>query len=166
MSLVRRVMLALLLGGMLAQPIAAQPARPPEEAMKAAREFVDASGAAAQFDQIMPLIMDQMTKAFVTLAPERAGEIRETMSEVLKRIKADKAGLIEEISAIYAEKLSIKDLREITKFFRSGAGRRMIVALPEVTRQAAAAGEAWGLRIGAEIETEMRRELKKRGIDL
>jgi hypothetical protein len=42
----------------------------------------------------------------------------------------------------------------------------MVEAPPEVTRRAAAIGQSWGQRIGAEIATEMRRELRKRGIDL
>ena len=42
----------------------------------------------------------------------------------------------------------------------------MIEVLPEITRRAAAVGQSWGQRIGAEIAQETRRELKKRGIDL
>lgn len=166
MSLARRLLLALVLGGLLAQPTTAQQAKPTQEAMAAARAFVEASGAAAQFDQVMPLLSEQMTKAFVSLAPDRADEIREAMSEVVKRFTESKAELIDEIAGIYADKLSVEDLREITRFYQSGAGRRMIIVLPEVTRRAAAVGQAWGQRIGAEIATEMRRELKKRGIDL
>jgi uncharacterized protein len=109
---------------------------------------------------------DQMSKAFRSLAPSRARDIDEAMTEVVKRFISRKSELIDEIAAIYADKLSVDDLREITKFYQSGAGRRMVEILPEVTRRAAAIGQTWGQRIGAEIANEMRRELKKRGIDL
>ena len=167
MSLVRCVLLVVLFGSMLAQPAAAQQRGPAsDEAMVAARGLVAASGATAQFDQVMPLISEQMTKAFVSLAPDRASEIRDVMAEVVKRFTERKNELIEEIAGIYADKLSVEDLREITRFYQSGAGRRMVVELPEITRRAAAVGQAWGQRIGAEIANETRRELKKRGIDL
>jgi uncharacterized protein len=165
MSHACRVLIALLLSGVFALTATAQP-RPSEDAMAAARAFVEASGAAAQFDQVMPLMADQMSKAFRSLAPDRAGEINEAMGEVVKRFATRKSELIDEIAAIYADKLSIDDLREITRFYQTGAGRRMVEALPEVTRRAAAVGQHWGQRIGAEIAMEMRRELKKRGIDL
>jgi uncharacterized protein len=165
MSHARRVLLAMLLSLIAGYPVVAQP-RPSEDAMAAARSFVNASGAAAQFDQVMPLMADQLSKAFRSLAPNRAREIDEAMAEVVKRFITRKSELIDEIAAIYADKLSADDLREITKFYQTGAGRRMVEALPEVTRRAAAVGQTWGQRIGAEIANEMRRELRKRGIDL
>ncbi len=165
MSHARRVLIVVLLSFVFGHVAVAQP-RPAEDAMSAARLFVEASGAAAQFDQVMPLMADQMSKAFRSLAPNRAREIDEAMAEVVKRFISRKTELIDEIAAIYADKLSVDDLREITKFYQTGAGRRMVEALPEVTRRAAAVGQDWGQRIGAEIAHEMRRELKKRGIDL
>jgi uncharacterized protein len=165
MSHARRVLLAVLLSLIVGHSVVAQP-HPSEDAMAAARSFVDASGAAAQFDQVMPLMADQLSKAFRSLAPNRGREIDEAMAEVVKRFITRKSELIDEIAAIYADKLSVDDLREITKFYQTGAGRRMVEALPEVTRRAAAVGQTWGQRIGAEIANEMRRELRKRGIDL
>lgn len=165
MSHACRVLIAVLLSLAVGHPAVAQP-RPSEEAMDAARSFVNASGAAAQFDQVMPLMADQLSKAFRSLAPNRAREIDEAMAEVVKRFISRKSELIDEIAAIYADKLSVEDLREITKFYQTGAGRRMVEALPEVTRRAAAVGQTWGQRIGAEIANEMRRELRRRGIDL
>jgi hypothetical protein len=165
MSHARRVLVAVLLSLVVNHATAAQQ-RPSVDAMVAARAFVDASGAAAQFDQVMPLMADQMSKAFRSLAPDRSREIDEVMAEVVKRFITRKSELIDEIAAIYADKLSVEDLRDITKFYQTGAGRRMVESLPEVTRRAAAVGQAWGQRIGAEIANEMRRELRKRGIDL
>ena len=165
MSHARRVLAAVLLSVAVSHTAIAQQ-RPSDDAMAAARAFVEASGAAAQFDQVMPLMADQMSKAFRSLAPDRTREIDEAMAEVVKRFITRKSELIEEIAAIYADKLSVDDLRDITKFYQTGAGRRMVESLPEVTRRAAAVGQTWGQRIGAEIANEMRRELRKRGIDL
>ncbi|MBN9266202.1 MAG: hypothetical protein BGN89_03945 [Alphaproteobacteria bacterium 64-6] len=165
MTLARRLLIAVLFSAALAHVATAQQ-RPSDDALNAARGLVEASGAAAQFDQVMPLLANQMTQAFVGLAPDRATEIREVMAEVVKRFSARKSELIDEIAAIYADKISADDLREITRFYQTGAGRRMIEVLPEITRRAAAVGQAWGQRIGAEIAQETRRELKKRGIDL
>lgn len=136
------------------------------EALRAARALIDASGASSQFDQIMPMMTQPMTQAFVALAPDRAREIRQLMSEMLKRFSARKGELIEQIAVVYAQRMSIEDMRTITRFYSSGAGRRLVEAQPDIMRQSMMIGQVWGQRIGAELEAEMRRELKSRGIDL
>jgi hypothetical protein len=112
------------------------------------------------------LLTGPLTQAFVSLAPTRAGEIRELMAEMVKRFSARKAELIEQIAGIYAERMSVEDMRGVAAFYQSEVGRRMVAAQPEIMRQSMLAGQTWGQRIGAEIDTEMRRELRKRGIDL
>ncbi len=165
MSLARRFFFAVLFSTVLAHAAATQQ-RPSDEAIGAARTLVEASGAAAQFDQFLPIFVAQMTKTFAQLAPDRAKEIREVMAELTTRFTARKGELIDQIAVIYAKSLSLEDLQEITRFYQSGAGRRMVVAQPDIMRQATIAGQNWGQQIGAEIDAEMRRELKKRGIDL
>ncbi len=167
MSMVRGARFALALLVALATPaLSQQREAASEEGRAAARELMEASGASAQFDQVIPVLTGQLTQAFVRLAPGRAGEIREVMGELVKRFSERKSELIEQVATIYAQRLSVEDMRDVTKFYQSGAGRRMVEAQPEIIRQSMSAGQIWGQRIGAELDAEMRRELKKRGIDL
>jgi hypothetical protein len=165
MSLAHRFVIVVLFCAAVAQPALAQQRASPE-AVDAAKALIEVTGAAAQFDQALPLMMGPLTKAFIALAPGRAGEIREIMAEMLKRFSSRKGELIDEVASIYAQKMSIEDMREITKFYQSDVGRRMVEAQPDIMRRSILAGQSWGQRIGAEIDAEMRRELKKRGIDL
>jgi hypothetical protein len=167
MSLLRRIILSMALVAAFILPALAQrPATSSDEARAAARELVEASATAAQFDQAVPLLVREMTQAFLSLAPERAAEIRETMSEISTRFIKRKSELIDEVVRIYADLMTIEDLRAIAAFYKSGAGRRLVLAMPEITRRSTAAGQVWGQLIGQELATEMRSELKKRGIDL
>lgn len=161
----RRLCAALIMCAAVAQPALAQQA-PSAEALSAARELMDASGATSQFDQVIPMMMGPMTQAFVALAPQRAAEIREVMAEVVKRVSVRKGELIEQIAAVYAKRMSAEDMREIAKFYQSGAGRRLVEAQPQILQESFMIGQRWGQGIGAEIDAEMRRELKKRGVDL
>lgn len=167
MSILRKAALATALVSALAMSALAQQRGPAsDEARTAAHELMEASGASAQFDQVIPVLTGQLTQAFIRLAPDRAAEIREVMGELVKRFSERKAELIEQVATIYAQRLSVEDMRDVTKFYQSGAGRRMVEAQPEIIRQSMSVGQAWGQRIGAELDAEMRRELKKRGIDL
>ena len=167
MSILRKAVFATAFVVAMAAPSLAQQRGPAsDEARTAAREFMEASGASSQFDQVIPVLTEQLTQTFVQLAPDRAREIREVMGELVKRFSQRKAELIDEVAVIYAQSMSIDDMREVTKFYRSGAGRRLVEAQPQILRQSMSVGHAWGRRIGAELDAEMRRELKKRGIDL
>ncbi len=171
MSILGRPVFAAVFAAMLAAVLAApalaqQPGPTSDEARTAAHELMKASGAAAQFDQVIPVLTAQLTQTFVQLAPDRAREIREVMGELVKRFSERKAELIDEVALIYAQRMSVDDMREVAKFYQSGAGRRLVEAQPQILRQSMSVGQAWGQRIGAELDAEMRRELKKRGIDL
>lgn len=161
----RAFIMALLMGLAVGQPVSAQE-RPSAEALEAARALIEASGASSQFDQMLPLMTAPMTQAFIALAPQRAGEIRQVMAEMLKRFSARKNELIDEMATIHARRLSVEDMREVAKFYQSGAGRRLVEAQPDIVRESVLAGQRWGERIGAELDAEMRRELRKRGVDL
>lgn len=167
MGILRRVLFSLALVAAFLQPALAQQ-RPPasDEALTAARELVEASATAAQFDQVVPLLVRQLTQAFTSLAPDRSKEIREVMDKLTERFLERKAELLGEVVRIYADLMTVEDMREVAKFYQSGAGRRMIVAMPEITRRSSAAGQVWGQMLGQELANEARSELKKRGIDL
>ena len=131
-----------------------------------ARELLDVTGAAKQFDVVMPQMTQQMAEIFIRQKPEHAGEIRDVFGLMLKRFIDRREELIDKIAVIYAEKLTVADMREVTQFYRSPAGARFVAAMPELTSEAMKIGRTWGEIIGREIAGEARRELKKRGIDL
>lgn len=142
------------------------PPIPEPERLAAARDLMVVAGSARQFDQFMPLMAAQMTKAFLALAPHAQKEIQEVMGEMLKRFSARKGDLIEEIAGLYAEKLTLAELRELIGFYSTGVGAKFVAMLPEMTQRSMLLGQRWGEKIGREIEVEARRELKKRGVDI
>lgn len=146
--------------------VQAQGAAPDRERLVAARELMVAAGSAQQFDQVMPLMTAQMTKAFMALAPQAEKQIQDVMGEMLKRFSARKGELIEEIAGLYARRLTLEELRELTRFYSSGIGAKFVALLPELTQQSMLLGQRWGERIGREIEAEVRIELKKRGVNI
>jgi hypothetical protein len=162
-----RFLPAVALLAVLLSPAAAwsQAARPGDaQRLAAARELMAAAGSAKQFDQIMPVMTANMTKAFVALAPHAQKEITEVMGQMLQRFSQRKNELIEQIAGLYAEKLTLSELKELTRFYTTGVGAKFIALQPELTQRSMSFGQRWGEQIGREIEAEVRRELKKRGI--
>jgi hypothetical protein len=160
---------AILLGLWLAVGAATAQTTPPlpdAERIAAAKELMEASGSADQFDQVMPMMMSRLSQSFEAMRPEKADEIRKVMTEGMKRFTARKHELLEQIAGIYARTMSLEDLKAITAFYQSPAGTRFRQAMPSIAQQSMLAGQKWGSQIGAQIEQEMRAELKKRGIEL
>jgi hypothetical protein len=134
--------------------------------LAAAKEMMQVAGVAKQFDEVLPLLAAQLGQSFVTLAPDKADEIREVFGKLPGKFMDRKGELIDQIAALYAEQLTLDELTAITGFYRTPAGAKFIAVQPQVTRQSIVLGQRWGEQIGREIAGEARKELKKRGIEL
>ncbi len=147
-------------------PQATAPATPSAEAVAAARELMAASGVARQFDAMLPAMMAQMTQAFVQMQPQHEKVIRETLAQVSKRGLDRKSELIDEVAKLYAREISAADMQELTRFFKSAAGKRFVDSQMKILPDAMRVGQQWGEKIGREIDAEMRNELRKKGIPI
>lgn len=132
----------------------------------AAKQMMELAGSAAQFDQVMPLMSQQMSQAFKNIAPGNAAEIDDVFRQLVPRFVARKGELLDQIAALYATEMTLDELNAIVAFYKSPAGVKFASVQPKILRDSIALGQRWGQRIGAEFAEEARRELKKRGIDL
>jgi uncharacterized protein len=156
---------ALVLGTLLASsPPQAQ--APDAARLSAAREMMEIAGVAKQFDELMPLLAQQLSQSFVAVAPQKADEIRQVFAQLPAKFIDRKAELIDEVASLYAQELSGEELAAVSAFYKSPAGARLLAVQPQIARQSMALGQRWGARIGREIEQEARKELKRRGIEL
>ncbi len=150
----------------VALPIRAENAPADPERLAAARSLMEATGAARQFDAVMPMMVSQMEPLFLQMAPGKEKEIKEVMGLMVERFGKRKSELFEEIATLYSEKMSTADMKELTQFFGSGVGQRFIQMQPEIVQSSMLIGQRWGQKIGEEIERDVREELAKRGIKI
>jgi hypothetical protein len=149
-------------GGALAQ---SKPQIDPDR-LAAATAMMKDAGIAAQFDTVVPLMLQQ----FKTLLPPQASENKKAVEEVFdlmtKRFSERKDELINQIAVLYASKFTVSELNDVSAFYRSPTGVKFKQVQPQLMQESMAAGQVWGQRIGQEIQTEMQRELRNRGIRL
>ena len=126
----------------LPAPVHAQAAD--AERLAVAKDLMQVAGVAKQFDEVMPYLTQQLAQSFVAIAPDKAGEIREVFSQLAVKFVDRKGELIDQITALYAEKLTLEDLRAIVAFYKSPAGVRFITAQPDIMRQSMTLGQRWG----------------------
>jgi uncharacterized protein len=134
--------------------------------LAAAKELMEATGAAKQFDLILPLIMQQIENAFVQLKPEHSDVIKEVFKLATSKFTERKQEAFDQVAIVFAEGFTASELREIVAFYKTPIGVKLIKAQPEIAQKTLAIGQAWGRRIGQDVEQEVRKELKQRGIAL
>jgi uncharacterized protein len=145
-------------------PAAAQ--APDPARVSAAREMMELAGVAKQFDELMPLLAQQLSQSFMAVAPDKAEEIRQVFAQLPGKFIDRKGELIEQVAALYAQELNVEELGAVCAFYKSPVGAKLLSVQPKIARQSIVLGQRWGAEIGRELEQEARKELKKRGIEL
>ena len=163
--MMRRLILALLL---LATPVAAQQSSIPDEKLVAARELVTAMRAESQMNAMIDALRGYMVHSFVTAAP-RLGEAkaRELVDEfIMPEFRASTGEFREIFAGLYAQRLTVAEMRELARFHPSPLGQRMLEVTPEITAAIVPISTAWGQRVVQQALTKHRDALRQRGLPL
>ena len=163
--MMRRLILALLL---LATPVAAQQSSIPDEKLVAARELVTAMRAESQMNAMIDALRGYMVHSFVTAAP-RLGEAkaRELVDEfIMPEFRASTGEFREIFAGLYAQRLTVAEMRELARFHQSPLGQRMLEVTPEITAAIVPISTAWGQRVVQQALTKHRDALRQRGLPL
>lgn len=144
----------------------AQAQTPDPDRLAAAKEMMDASRVDRQFAQVIPVLLNHLKDSFRRVAPDRSDIIDNVFEQMQSKFMSRRTELLDEIAALYAQRLEAAEMRTVAEFYRSPVGAKLIDAQPQIMQDSMLAGQRWGQRIGREIEEEARRELKRRGVDL
>jgi uncharacterized protein len=166
MRVLRCAMVALAVAVASAGPALAQKAPADAARLAAAKEVMEASGTAKQFDAVMPMMFAQLGGAFSKVAPDKGSVIKEVMDKLLPKFSARKQELIDQIAELYAERFTTEELKAIVVFYKTPVGAKLVQSQAELMGQSMMLGQRWGQQIGKELEEETRKELKSRGITL
>jgi uncharacterized protein len=134
--------------------------------LAAAKDMMEASRVDKQFEQVIPVLLDHLKESFRALAPDKRDVIDGVFQQMLSRFISRRSELLDEIAALYAQRLEAAEMKAVAEFYRSPVGSKLIDAQPQIMQDSIMAGQRWGQRIGREIEEEARRELKRRGVEL
>jgi hypothetical protein len=136
-------------------------------ALAAARELIEASGSQAQAEAGIHGSLGQMAQIVAQQSGQPVARVAEIFEGLLlPEFRARLPELLDAMAASWAGHLSAADLRELTAFYRSPLGGRLIVATQAVTQESLAFGAQWGQRIGLEALTKHREALRARGLKI
>ena len=148
-----------------ASPLQAQSpagAAAPAENLAAARELIQVMKATDQFKALLPTIFEGLKPAFVQGRPEMAKDYDAIMPIIINGATQRLNSLADSLAEIYGQNFSVDDLHNLTAFYRSPTGQKLLERQPIIARASMAAGQQFGQKLVADLKEQITEELKKR----
>jgi uncharacterized protein len=159
----RRIFAAATLSVLLlaAGPVRAQ--TPPPDVMAAARELVGAMKATDQLKTVLPLLIHQLKPVIVQNRPAVEKDFDTITPALLAATIARLTEFSELTALIYARNFSASELRDMTMFYRTPTGQKLLEKLPSVMQESMTAGQQFAQVIATDLQQRIVDELRKRG---
>lgn len=139
------------------------PGPPPAENLAAARELILVMKATDQFKNLLPAIFQALKPALVQNRPDVEKDFDAIIPLITNRAMQRVNELADMLATIYARNFSVSELHDLTAFYRSPTGQKLIERQPTIARESLAAGQQFGQTLANDLRQEITDELRKRG---
>ena len=138
-----------------------------DEGRAAARELMRASGAASLSDQVMSQMNRQLALAIAQASGKPPQEVMAVVDEVLMpEFRRRQPEMTDAMAEAWATAMTPAELRELTAFYDSAIGKRMVAVTPVVMTNLMAVGMRWGQQVAHDAIAKHRDTLRARGLTL
>jgi hypothetical protein len=141
----------------LIAPAHAQSTSPDAEA--AARELVDTMKLPDQFKALLPTIIQHLKPAIVQNRPDVGRDFDAMMPVVQEKMAARLGELSNAMAAVYASNFTAAELSDLTAFYKSPTGQKLLQKTPVIAAQTMAAGQKFGQAAAADAQKQMMDDL-------
>jgi hypothetical protein len=155
-------------GAQEAQAPATAPAAAGQEAIAAARDLVETTGAVSIMQEMLEKMREPMIKAAQQQVPQLpAATVQQAIDEVvMPEIRLHLPEFKQIFTEIYVRHFTADELRGLVAFYATPLGRKSLQVLPQITQESMMAGQRWGQAIVQRALVKHRDELRRRGIPL
>ena len=147
-------------------PAAAAMPNPPAASVAIAKEIIAAKQATAFFANAVPGITNQVREQYLGSNLDK----QKDLSEVAIKVAADLKGRENEIgdlmAKVYASNFTEQELKDLSAFYKSPLGKKVIEKEPAAMEQSIAFIQEWTGKFQDEVVQRFKAEMKKRGKDI
>jgi uncharacterized protein len=141
----------------------AHPQQPSAAAMSTAKELIAITGANALFNPLIAGVVEQAKVLFLQQDPSLGKDLNEVATKLRTDLQPRFSELTDEVARLYATNFSEQDLSEILAFYKTPAGKRLLLEQPKVVDASMKFAQEWANKLSDQVISSMRDELKKRG---
>jgi len=162
--------LAFLLGTSLAKAQEIDP-----QAVELSRKIAALTNAQATGDQVLSLIMPQLTELVVRANPGKEADARTIMDQkVAPAMREMLPEMVEMTAQIYARhftvgeltQLTVGELTQLTEFYGTPLGQKLIQTQPALIAEAGQAGQQWAIKVMQKVLQDLAPEFQQRGLQV
>jgi uncharacterized protein len=145
---------------------AAAPQTPAPDALAAARELVTTMKAGDMLKSLMPIILQQLKPVIVQGRPQVERDFDAIMPTLMEAMTTKTDEFNDLVADIYARNFSAAEIRQVTAFYHSPVGQKLLEKMPAISQESMMIGQKWGQAIAGDMRNRIIEELRKRGHNL
>jgi hypothetical protein len=130
-----------------------------------AAEAIKASQTTRSFDNVLPNLADVTQNRLIQVRPDLHEEISNAVQAAALKLVPRRADLDRDVARIWAKAFTNDELKAISAFYSSEAGKKLVELGPKVAADSMNAVKGWSDRVSEELYDKSREELKKQGYD-
>jgi uncharacterized protein len=136
-----------------------------ESHLAAARAAVAASQSTISLDIILPNMGEQIKQTLIANRPDAAEQISDVVNEVTVQLAPRRGDLESEIAKIYAGFFTEEELKQITEFYQTEAGRKLVLSTSAIARDMDQAARVWAGGVRRDLEVEVQKRIQEAGLN-
>lgn len=133
--------------------------------LKASKAALAASGATDQFDRILPTIGDKVKSDIIAARPDLADQVSVIVDEETLKLAPRRGDLENESAAIYGRVFTEDELKRITEFYSSAAGKKLLKEAPVITRELNKASNIWASGVARDLGQIVAKRMTDEGLN-
>lgn len=150
-----------------AAPALAQAPKPVDPAALAqAKVFLEKSGSAAVGQQMAGALLNAQKATLEQANPGKTAEINEVIGLMQAEFAKQLPPMIDAIAAVYAQHFTAAELTQVTAFYDSPVGRKMVKEMPQILSESMTVAQTFGQKIAMEVMIKLQPELEKRKLKM
>jgi hypothetical protein len=111
-------------------------------------------------------MMQALGGVFKQQHPSQTKAIEEVMALIATKFRSRKAEIVDMVAPLYAAEFTVEELNAVAGFYATPIGKKLVEKQPGIVQKSVMMGMRWGQKIGKEVETEFRTQLRQRGVPL
>ena len=135
----------------------------PPDALAAAKELIVEAKLGDQMRLALPMILQQLKPLVARGNPVVERDFDTLIPVVMAAANTHLDSFLDSGAALYAKHFTAEEMKQVTNFYRTQAGRKFLQKQPEIMRESMTLGQQFGQLIAQDIQSRMVEELRKRG---
>ncbi|MGD0850878.1 DUF2059 domain-containing protein [Bradyrhizobium sp.] len=125
--------------------------------------MIDTMRLAEQFKAVLPTVIQHLKPAIVQNRADVDRDFDAILPVIMDKMNAKLGDLTNQMASVYANNFTAAELHDLTAFYKSPTGQKLLRMMPVITSQTMAVGQKFGQAAGEEARKQIMEELRNKG---